>query len=302
MADIRLGCTTLLHASMSENTKMVYRNAVNCFNAFRHQYALDDLWPIPVPHVAAFVSHCFQHGYAPATVTTYIASLSYLHKCRTLQDPTSSFIVRKLLEGLKRLRSRRDGRAPITNDILVQICRSLPFICFNSYESALFHATFCLAYFGLFRVGELVYTDHRQAGYALRRDDVTLMAGILTIRLRVSKTNHSGKPIYLTIKSIRDKSICPVLAVSIYLKLRPTSATNLFCHVDGSPLTRYQFAAILSKAIVQIGLPVALYKTHSFRIGRATSLAMSGVSSERIQQMGRWKSSIYRHYIRPSIQ
>lgn len=284
---------------MSENTKTVYRNAMKCFYDFQRRYALVNRWPIPVSNVANFVSYCFQQGYSPSTVTTYLSALSFVHKLRSLEDPTDSFLIKKILEGFKRLQSRKDVRAPITEDILIKICQSLPVICYNQYEFALFRATFTLAYFGLFRVGELVFTDQRQSGYALHYDDINLGPNTLVVRIRVSKTNQLGKPVSLHIQSIHNKAICPVYAMQMYLKIRGHSSGNLFCHANGLPLTRYQFGAILFKSISYIGLPTEHYKSHSFRIGRATSLAMAGVSSDQIQKMGRWKSNIYCNYIRP---
>lgn len=300
MEDIQLGCNVLLAASVSENTKVVYRNALKCFYDFRRRYALASLWPVPVLHVATFVSYCFRQGYSPATVTTYLSSLTFVHKIRNVADPADSFIIKKILEGFRRLRSRRDIRAPITQDILLKICQVLPLICYNNYEFALFKATFCLAYYGLFRVGELVQTDQRQAGYALQLDDIKFSNDLLVVRIRVCKNNHSGKPLFLHINSVRDKSICPVNAMNKYIKLRSTVQGNLFCHASGLPLTRYQFGAILSKSVSHIGLPTAYYKSHSFRIGRATSLAIAGVSGDQIKTMGRWKSNTYCKYIRPA--
>ena len=82
-------------------------------------------------------------------------------------------------------------------------------------------------------------------------------------------------------------------------KLRPVrQGHNLFCHRDGSPLTRYQFGAVLSKVISKLQLNTACYKTHSFRIGAATWLARKGVSHDAIKAMGRWSSDAFRRYIR----
>lgn len=283
---------------MSENTKLVYTNAVNCFNDFRLRYRFFAVWPVPVSHVASFVSYCFQQGYSPATVATYLSSLSFVHKLRHFPDPTESFVIKKILEGFKRLGSRQDNRAPITKDILIQICHTLQFICFSHYEVILFRACFSLAYFGLFRVGELVHTDQRQAGYALKLDDIKFGQNIVKVRVRVSKTNHTSQPVFLHIGAISDKNICPVQALHNYMCMRSSRPGNLFCHVDGSPLTRYQFGAVLSKSISHIGLPLGHYKSHSFRIGRATTLAMSGVPSDQIKLMGRWRSNAYSNYVR----
>lgn len=288
----------MLSASLSENTRAVYNNAMNNFNIFRQQYVLPNSWPVPVSHVASYTSYCFHQGYSPASVSTYLSALSYVHKLQQLPDPTQSFIIKKILEGFRRLRARPDIRAPITHDILVKICRVLQFVCYSNYEVVLFRAAFSLAYFGLLRVGEMVYTDQRQADHALRQNDVCFIKNTLRIRVRMSKTNQSGTPVFLHIPPIGDKSICPVQSMLNYINLRPSCDGILFCHVNGHPLTRYQFGAVLSKSVSHLGLPLSCYRSHSFRIGRATSLAMAGVPSDQIKQTGRWKSNVYSSYIR----
>jgi len=50
-----------------------------------------------------------------------------------------------------------------------------------------------------------------------------------------------------------------------------------------------------------LGLPINYYKSHSLRIGSATTLSMNGVNPETIQIVGRWESSqVMKRYIRTS--
>jgi hypothetical protein len=84
-----------------------------------------------------------------------------------------------------------------------------------------------------------------------------------------------------------------------YMKVRPDGPGPLFRHFNLSPLTRYQFTGVLSKAIKYLQLPGSSeYKSHSFRIGASTDLAIRGFSDEDIQRSGRWKSSCFKSYIR----
>ena len=74
------------------------------------------------------------------------------------------------------------------------------------------------------------------------------------------------------------------------MQARPKYKGYFLCHLNRDPLTRYQFNSILNKCISKIGLSTKIFKTHSFRIGRATDLAKEGVSSENIKKLGRWSS------------
>ena len=73
---------------------------------------------------------------------------------------------------------------------------------------------------------------------------------------------------------------------------------QFFCHFDGTPLTSFQCSVILKKALNVLGVKNANYKSHSFRIGMATTYAKEGVPDEKIKLLGRWSSNSYLRYIR----
>ena len=210
--------------------------------------------------------------------------------------------ISKMLEGYRRSKFTKDTRLPITYEILVEICVQLQSICKSEYEVTLFKAAYTLAFFGLFIVGELVSSS------AATINDIPLYLSDIhgleqnskfRVSLRQSKTNQSGAPVIVHIVATNTAS-CPVKAMKAYLRVRPPQVipNYLFCHNDGSPLTRYQFGAVLSKVIRSLKLNDALYKTHSFRIGAATWLAKQGVKYDQIKQMGRWTSDAFKRYIR----
>ena len=157
----------LLSASLASYSKMVYENALLAFKPFRQNYNFPYAWPAPVEHVILFISYCFDLGYSPSTITSYISGVGFYHKLRNMKDPTAAFIIKKMLEGCKRSRPRKDVRAPITEAILQKICLILPNICYSPYENYLFRAAYLTAYFGLLRVSEIVFTSPIQAQWPL---------------------------------------------------------------------------------------------------------------------------------------
>ena len=44
--------------------------------------------------LAFFVSFCYQQGYSPSTVKTYMSPVSFVHKLQNLYDPIDSFILK----------------------------------------------------------------------------------------------------------------------------------------------------------------------------------------------------------------
>ena len=82
-----------------------------------------------------------------------------------------------------------------------------------------------------------------------------------------------------------------------YLALRPKRSGPLFIFQDGSTLSRERLVSSLRQVLSDVGVSTAQYSGHSFCIGAATTAAKLGVPDSLIKKMGRWKSSVFMHYI-----
>ncbi|KAJ8304040.1 hypothetical protein KUTeg_017623 [Tegillarca granosa] len=135
-----------------------------------------------------------------------------------------------------------------------------------------------LAFYGLLRVSELVYTTadmgHRPLFYSDIKVSTSGSKVGLLVKIRFSKTDQQGRSVTLRIPVNRKVSLPGVYS-------KPADGI-LFIHEDGSPLTRYQFNAVLRKSIIKLGLPVSVFSSHSFRIGAATTLALKELDSSII--------------------
>ena len=296
----------LLGLSVAKSTQASYDRALSLFLSFIAQHFQQYSLPGTVQQLAAFIAQLSLLGRAPATIATYVSAISFKHKLSLLPDPANNFLIKKLLEGTKRAgRGRQDTRRPVTYDILVRFLGALPLICSNDFETALFKAAFALAFFAFLRVGEFTArTKNADSADIIQRHDVIIMPNLIQLIIRHAKNNQHNKPVQIEIVGLgAQHPHCPVKIISAYVSMLPDRGPGpLFQHFDRSPLTRFQFKAILKKAVTFTGLDSAHYKTHSFRIGGATSCALSGVSEDQIKLMGRWSSSAYRSYIRPPTQ
>jgi hypothetical protein len=111
---------------------------------------------------------------------------------------------------------------------------------------------------------------------------------MIDIRVRFSKTDQEGRGTTLRIICNMTgplTSICPFVAMRVFLAQRGSHPGQLFCHFDKSPLTRYQVQKILQKSLCLLGHDGMNFNTHSFRIGAATSASMS-VPSEKTKRNG----------------
>ena len=94
----------ILNASLSQATIATYQQAwssfrIFCINQKRHNVKL----PLLSTLVALFATHIYTKGYAASYIATYMSALSFLHKLNELPDPTSTFVIKKMMQGLRKL-------------------------------------------------------------------------------------------------------------------------------------------------------------------------------------------------------
>ena len=298
-ASLRLRSNVILHASISDSTKTSYNTALRSFDRFRAIYSFPVNWPPTMLQVTDFIAYLSFQGYASNTISTYVSGISYKCKSSNLFDPTQNFVVRKMLTGLNRLDKRCDPRMPITLPILTKIVLALPTICSSTYETKLFSALFTTAFFGFFRVGELVQNSFMIQGHALLFENVKYLPEINSVEIKLfsSKTDQTGRGSIIIIPP-SNSNICPVKALKSFLNVRPPFLGTFFRHHLGNPVTRYQFVAVLKKCLSSLNIDPSYYSSHSFRIGAATSASLAGETDENIATYGRWKSNSYKTYIR----
>ena len=276
-ANIQSEIGLLLDNGISANTRAVYESAITVFTRFKLENGHEDIWPPSLTTLTEFIAFMSLKGFAPSTARSYMSGISFCCKIKNVTEPTNNFIISKLFNGFHRLHKRIDTRLPITYDILRSIVGALPAICYSSFEAQLFKAIFSLAFFGFFRIGELVVSNLNCDGHALLINDVHIEGlSALKIALRSSKTDQQGKGVVLYIPQIGTES-CPVHNVREYLKLRKRNdCQSFFCHSNNLPVTRYQFASVLKKTLSTLGINSNQYKSHSFALGQLPVLQKTG--------------------------
>ena len=268
------------------------------FNSFRQAFRYQLLWPPPLFHIVEFIAYLSCNGYTYSTARAYIASISFHSKIQNCPDVTKTFLVGKLLEGMRRIKNCRDTRLPITLPLLTRIVQVLPVICFDTYEFKLFRAAYVLAFFGFLRVGEFSLSVGNDIQYILQVSDVKFAPDMSRIYVKInsSKSDQHRRGVTLTIDRV-ESILCPVRCLHDYLIVRCKTGGPLFVHAGGKALTRYQFSSVLEKSLNALGVH-GRFKAHSFRIGAATAAFEAGCSPDAIMQAGRWKSKVYKAYIR----
>ena len=150
-------------------------------------------------------------------------------------------------------------------------------------------AAFTMAFYGFFRVGELVN---------LHWSDVSFSPDRISITLCQSKTDPFRRG--CTVKIFKtNSSTCPHHAMDHYRKVTGeiTPSTPLYQAGRFHPLSRAAVTTTLRQLLKKAGIDHAHYSSHSFRIGAATTAAAAGLPAWVIKSLGRWTSNAYLTYI-----
>lgn len=251
--------------------------------------------------VALYVTHLSRTGLRATTIRSHLSAVGFFHQLRGYNNPTCSFLIKKLLLGHK----KRDGpilvRKPITLDVLEQIIISLGSSSLRKYERRLFTSLFSLMYHAALRASEVCISP--LAAHTLQNSQIRVTSsnagGVLRVMFKSYK--HSPQqPIPLLLYPSSGVA-CPLRAFKSYINRRGDINGPAFVTSDGKPLTRQQVTNTLRTLLRGLGYNPSHYNTHSFRIGKATDMAKDGFSHAQIALLGRWKSNAFLKYIKPTV-
>lgn len=120
-----------------------------------------------------------------------------------MRHPLHLFIVKKYLEGLRRLKRTKDLRASISEKLLFKVGSALHDVCFSEYETFLYRAVF--SFNGLLKVRELAYTSAQCTRVQLTIRDIKFYTSkrtpCISIHVRFSRPKRKRNPYFTTIYS-----------------------------------------------------------------------------------------------------
>ena len=117
-------------------------------------------WTLSSITIALYISHLSQEGLAPSTVASHLSVLSYVHKLQGFKDPGASFLVSKVLVGIKKMNDSVVVRSPILHDMLCKLMDSSTHVTDNVYESTLVEAMYSTMFYAFLHIGEVTKSQH----------------------------------------------------------------------------------------------------------------------------------------------
>ncbi len=264
--------------------------AWKCFKSFHLSYN------IPFPEfsllsITSFISFLNSiKSLQVSSIKSYISGIQFFHKLLygALSPEINNSQTAMLIRGIQRSRpTRPDSRLPITLDILTKCIHALRTCCQPPSTARTLDTMFILAFLGFLRCAELT---------ASSKFDPAINPTISDLSILDSK---KGNFVYIFNLS---SPIQPYQAVREYLHLRISQAKSplepLFLDHAGNPVSRTWFQKQLKSVLLSAGISAAIFSSHSFRIGAATSAAQKGLTKHQIQTLGRWSSEAFQSYIR----
>ncbi len=289
-------------------TRKMYAAAMKRFTSFCTKYNIGEPFPVSEKSLCSFAAHLAEEGLAPQTCKSYLAAVRNTQLSLGLPDPreqSSLPVLKRVLTGISRAKRPNAKppriRLPNTFRLLEKIHHFL--MGSSNAEKIVIWAVACTAFFGFFRLGELLPMSDPTGSVpkGIAWGDVALdnrvHPSMIQIHLTTSKCDQAGKGVD-TMVGLTDHTVCPVTAILDYIEVRSSRPGPFFQTTNGKAVTKPRFVQHIRETLQSMGFPQEDFAGHSFRIGAATTAALCGVEDSTIQTLGRWKSSAFSRYVR----
>ena len=277
-------------------TIRTYASAWKAFQLWCEQAGRDSL-PATPSTVIDFFSWCINQSFRLETVHIRRSAIRSYHLKAKLPSPIDDS-VREFLHCAKRDRKEVScAKDALTYEQLKAIMKTLrgrdPLKVRN-------RAMILLTFAGGWRRSEMV---------GLQYGDLEFSDKGMTIHIRSSKTDQTGKGRIVGIQPGRRALTCPVRAVQQWLAVRGSFAGPLFVGLTSRHRVTEQslhergesLNTTLKAVLNEIGAETARYGAHSLRAGMITAASETGASECSImQRTGHRSSATLQRYIRPA--
>ncbi len=221
------------HGWLASSTQKTYGAALRRFYTFCTTFNVSTPFPVTEHLLCTFASFLADQGLAPQTGKAYISAVQSMQISLGLQDPreqSSLPILRGIQAGISRARMGKGHPSriclPITARVLEQIRLGLASSS-HPHKGPLW-AIACTAFFGFFRLGELLPEPSRSFDptVSLTWGDVAAdnqnQPTMIRIHLKRSKCDQFGVGVDV-ILGRTGNALCPVAAILHYIMTRGAS-------------------------------------------------------------------------------
>jgi len=290
--------SVFLGSALDNTTFRAYSSHLNSYLTFcsLHHLSVD-----PTPDTLSFFVTFMSHHIQPRSVEAYLSGIvnqlepHFPH----VRQNRNSHLVKRTLQGTLKICGRPVLRKQaLSRDDLHRVLSSLAHPL--THDDLLWITLLHCSFYGLLCLGELVSPDEVSLVDFTKfsqRIEVTILPGDFSFCIQRDKTDTRYEGNRVLIQRVNVGSD-PWPLFTHYLAscdskfpLHPF----LWLRNNGKPPSCSWFIRHL-----RIFFPTSI-SGHSMRAGGATSLAAAGVSPDRIQAIGRWKSDAWERYVRKNV-
>lgn len=295
---------TLVYQGLRPNTNRTYNSAQKSYLDFCQQHHLQAL-PASTQILLWYLAYLYKKGIKAESISVYFSAIRSLHVFNGLKLPeTNAPKIKLALKAVFEQGSAAVVKSPITYPLLVKMFTLL------SPNDYLFRAVFSLAFFGALRGAEysLVIDSNGETlihpplvnsvKFGVAHNGVHYMS----YSVKKSKTEPRGFTVNFGCSGDRVCALCCMKQYVCYRQVEGSwlGSLPLFIY-ENQALNKTHVNSKIKVLVKSLGLDPSLYTTHSFRSGLVTTAYLSGnFSSVEIMKLGRWRSQVFAHYIRPS--
>ena len=288
--------------SLAPGTQKNYLSRWKEFKNYYHTHYDEFHYSASKLHLALYITHLrYVKSAKSFSIRNHLSAITFYFNLKGITPPTTSFHAKSLLKSYERSDAKLldvNIRLPITHNILISMIQIVPHISDSNYEALLLQSLYAIMYWSLLRVSEVTTSEDNAHNLLMSNISYDNQLNSLVIDFTSFKFSTSIIPIHLQIK---DTLSCPVTLYQRYISHHPRKDGPVFVHSNGKPLSRNYVVKSIKLALQAISYDSSLFKTHSFRIGRATDMFLEGFSDYQIQLAGNWKSAAFRKYIKPRL-
>ena len=248
--------------------------------------------------VQMFITYLkYYKRYVTSTLRCYLSGIAFYSKSQYHRDPTKSHAMKLLLRSYKKGELENiDNRKPVDTTMLSLLTTNALASNIDVYDRYAFSIMYNFMFHAALRVSEICQSGTSK--HILQFKNVQFDQAKSVVLLKLTSYKHSNGaaasiavPCSTHLKKMLTK----------YISMRGNQTGPFICHKDSKPFTRLELVTQLKKQLTQLHYNERHYNTHSFRIGKATEMSKNGASDGEISTFGRWRTSAFKKYLRPSI-
>ncbi len=234
-------------------TREAYVRAYKAFVEYIRQ--LDEVPTQWETCIMLFRGHLISQGKSSRTVASYITGVRNRLKLDGVELNENMYIM-KLMHRAAQKQDVERLRYPITKGLLIQILKRVDLVARTYFEATLWGALFTLAYHGMFRIGELIESEHAlKTCNLLQEDDMKTLHCIQ----HSSKVLKPGMRPHVVLIHPTGELFCPCKMVNLY-SLERAEAQRYWCSIpshffvaqNGKRIAKQQVLRVVRKCIALI--------------------------------------------------